>query len=133
MSDRYILGGPTGQEPIKCDDLEQWGNWFETAERHVAETTIGRYWVSTVFLGVDHSYRLPDDPPGPPLLFETMTFHQGGNEVEDDDGFGRWSTWEEAEAGHARAVELAQARFDGEIEQIATLAMKERSDGRSEQ
>lgn len=47
--------------------------------------------VSTVFLGLDHSWG-----DGPPLLFETMEF--GGPRDGDCD---RCSTWDEAEAQHA--------------------------------
>jgi hypothetical protein len=51
--------------------------------------------VSTVFLGLDHSFG-----EGPPLLFETMVFV--------NDMSGRWmdrcSTWAEAERQHGRGV-----------------------------
>lgn len=53
--------------------------------------------VSTVFLGLDHNLY------GPPHLFETMIF--GG----EHDGYQeRYSTWAEAETGHARTVEIAK-------------------------
>ena len=38
--------------------------------KRVAQTQIGPYWVSTVWLGLDHSYLRT----GPPLIFETMVF-----------------------------------------------------------
>lgn len=53
--------------------------------------------VSTVFLGLDHNYE-----DGPPILFETMIF--GGKHDEYQE---RYSTWDEAVEGHARAVKLA--------------------------
>jgi hypothetical protein len=55
-------------------------------------------YVSTVFLGLDHAFM-----GGPPMIFETMTFLPG-DEGENTEQF-RYSTWEEAEAGHADAVE----------------------------
>jgi hypothetical protein len=64
----------------------------------VAQDQIGVARVSTVFMGIDHNFTRG----GPPLLFETMIF--GGPE----DGFqARYSTWDEAEAGHAVALHLA--------------------------
>jgi hypothetical protein len=51
--------------------------------------------VSTVFLGLDHSF----GKPGPPILFETMTF--GGPR---DETMFRYSSWDDAEAGHEAEV-----------------------------
>lgn len=99
----YIL---EGHKPVPCD-LMTWARWLETnrANKHVADDYIenppgvtGAVRVSTVFLGLDHGYG-----GGPPILFETMIF--GGPHNEE---MWRYSTWEEAEAGHARAVEIAK-------------------------
>jgi hypothetical protein len=94
--DKYILNG---HRPISEPDLMKWARWFETADRHVARTMIGDVRVSTVFLGLDHSF----DPKGPPLLFETMVF--GGPLDGEQD---RYSTWQEAEKGHAAIVKRAK-------------------------
>ncbi len=91
-SNKYILEGHTA---IVCEDLMKWATWFESADRHVAKTDIGDIIVSTVFLGLDHSFG-----EGEPLLFETMIF--GGN---SDEEMQRYSTWEEAEKGHQNAIE----------------------------
>lgn len=93
MIGSYILDG---RVPVRCEDLHQWVRNLETANRRVAKTVVSEdVMVSTMFLGVDHSF---DD--GPPVLFETMVFRDGvGVECE------RYSTWEEAEAGHTRMVE----------------------------
>ncbi len=94
MNDKYILDGKN----VKSASLEEWAKWFETAERHVAKTTINdNVNVSTVFLGLDHSFG-----DGPPLLFETMIF--GGKHDQYQE---RFETWEQAETGHQVAVELA--------------------------
>ena len=66
--------------------------------RRVAESTVGEMWVSTVFLGLNHSYHLG----GPPLLFETMVFPSQDN--YSDMLCWRYSTKAEAEAGHAAVV-----------------------------
>ena len=56
-------------ELVETDDVRVWGQWFETAERQVAQDTIGDVRVSTVFIGLDHSFG-----SGPPLLWESMIF-----------------------------------------------------------
>lgn len=98
VSDRvkyYILDG----DRIKAVPFGDWAIWFETADRKIARTEIGDVLVSTVFLGLDHSF-LPDSPP---ILFETMIF--GG----EHDGYqDRYRTIEEAKAGHERAVRIAK-------------------------
>ena len=86
---KYIL---KDKKPVEETDLLKWAEWFETADRVVAKTKIGEQEVSTVFLGLDHSFW-----GGKPLLFETMIFP----ECEYQE---RYSTWEEAEEGHKRAV-----------------------------
>lgn len=64
----------------------------------IGSTRIGDIWISTVWLGLNHNFF-----DGPPLIFETMIF--GGNL---DQEMWRYSTVEEARAGHAFAVNLAQ-------------------------
>lgn len=67
------------------------------ANRRVAETTLASgIRISTVFLVLNHQFG-----DGPPLVFESMAFPPDSmNELEVD----RYSTWEEALAGHARMV-----------------------------
>jgi hypothetical protein len=66
-------------------------------ERRIARTEVTpEVSVSTVFLGIDHSF----NRDGPPLLFETMVF--GGHLDQQMD---RYATLEEAEAGHVRWVD----------------------------
>ena len=90
MIDAYIL---KGHEPVPVE-LEVWAEWFETADRHVRDTARDEVRVSTVFLGLDHGFGR-----GPPQLFETMVFVNGSS-VDCE----RYSTWDEAEAGHQRWV-----------------------------
>jgi hypothetical protein len=95
----YILEGHT---PKPVEDTLDWGRWFESADRVVKQEMIGaHYYVSTVFLGLDHQWS-----GGPPLLFETMVWADGEN-VEFQE---RCSTWNEAEAMHARAVKEFAAK-----------------------
>jgi hypothetical protein len=84
-------------------DLRAWRFWFCTADRYVAWTEITPdLVVSTVFLGRDHQWG-----DGPPLFFETMVFRTG---LEWDEG-ARYSTWEEAEQGHAAIVRRIRRRL----------------------
>lgn len=89
----YIL---IDKVPTRCNDLIKWTNWFETADRRVAKTDKDDISISTVFLGIDHSFG-----GNKPLLFETMVF--GG---EYDEYQQRYSTWEEAEQGHEQVCKL---------------------------
>jgi hypothetical protein len=91
VSTKYILQGHT---PVPVYDVYEWATKFDNDTRRVGLFTIGDVMVSTVFLGLDHQYG-----DGPPLLFETMTF-----KGQEDIGCERCSTWEQAEAMHARAV-----------------------------
>lgn len=64
---------------------------------HVTENI----WVSTVFLGLDHQWG-----DGPPLIFETMVFADGDDDLLDWSGAEtyRYSTKAEALEGHQRVV-----------------------------
>ena len=101
----YIL---VDRRPVPIHDIQAWAEWFETADRVVAQTPLpDGGMVSTVFLGLDHNY----GDLGPPILFESMVF---GPEHEttlfgkpfttrDSSRQERYRTWDEAEAGH-RAI-----------------------------
>lgn len=90
MSDYYDRAG----NPI---DMMTWVQAFEDDEGIVARSESGDVLVSTVWLGLDHSFG-----DGPPLIFETMIF--GGEHDEDQ---WRYSTEAEALEGHRRACEIA--------------------------
>ena len=89
---RYILNDRN--EPIEEPDLLAWARWMESADRHVRDSSQDDRRVSTVFLGLDHSFG-----DGPPVLFEPMVF-LGHDGIEQE----RYCTWAEAEEGHARWV-----------------------------
>jgi hypothetical protein len=104
MTGQYIL---MGKLAIPEDDLMAWARWFETADRKVARTDLDYgFWVSTVFLGIDHAIGRA------PRLYETMVFHEDdGREVSIQNAEGehlllldRYETWGEAEKGHAKIV-----------------------------
>jgi hypothetical protein len=108
LQHRWIL---KGHDAVPCGLLE-WAAWLEAStidkSRIVKQEQVGPYFISTVFLGLNH--RFTGD--GPPLLFETMVFH-GENVRGLDVEMARCSTWEEAEQQHARIRSLVFA-IEGE-------------------
>lgn len=66
--------------------------------KHIAQETVDDKWVSTVWLGLNHNWF----DIGPPLIFETMVFEHKdyGHQIYCE----RYSTWQQAEEGHKRAV-----------------------------
>lgn len=94
-----------GKKPVKVDNLSEWGKKYSDTRR-VAQTMVGPYRVSTVFLGIDHNHFRD----GPPLLFETMIFDDSKvrRRNQELDYQKRFSTWEEAEAGHDKAIDYAR-------------------------
>lgn len=94
----YIL---KDREPVPCEDTLEWARWFEKAEnRRVKQEEVAPgVSVSTMFLGIDHNFV----PGGDHLLFETMIFGGPRHGYQE-----RYSTWLEAEQGHADAVRLAR-------------------------
>ena len=97
MSDKFILDAD-GKTPIAAD-LMTWATWLASNNKRQLkrETVADGVDVSTVFLGLDHSFG-----HGAPLLWETMIF--GG---PHDGEQWRYSTYDEAVVGHASAVALA--------------------------
>lgn len=96
-------------------DVYEWAAWNETGQRHVADEVVWGWRVSTVFLGLDHSF----DPFGPPMWFETMTFQTLSHPLAANDGLDwsgdyqwRCSTWDQAVIQHANVKAEIQAFYD---------------------
>jgi len=87
----YIL---VNGKPVETNDVKTWGEWFASDDRRIARDKVGDSEVSTVFLGIDHQHG-----EGAPILFETLVF--GG---EFDEEMERYSTLEQAQAGHKAMV-----------------------------
>jgi hypothetical protein len=96
MSRWYILDN--NNNPIATPTLEA-AKWLEegTNRRTIKRDEIGDILVSTVFLGLDHSWT----PGGKPVLWETMIF--GG---EHDQYQERYTSHEDALEGHKKALTL---------------------------
>jgi len=101
----YILNDE--HEPIPASLLE-WAEWFENYDnRQVARHEIGPLVVSTVCLGLDHSF----GDGGPPVLFETMVFHNGEDRAQY-----RAYTWEDALECHNSIVAFLMAGVAPELD-----------------
>ena len=93
--------------------LLRWALFYEDIDnRRVAETTTKLFWISTVFLGLDHNWG-----KGPPILFESMVFTRDEHMhptlkrmVKDDLEQWRYSSWDDAVAGHEAMVRRYQKR-----------------------
>ena len=93
MSEYYLRDGTL------VTDTVAWAKKHADPEyKRVAETKLpSGVWVSTVWLGLDHSFM-----KGPPLIFKTMVFPPNSwTELECR----RYSTEAEAVAGHKEVVE----------------------------
>lgn len=107
MSSMYVLD--KNGEPKVETDASKWSEWLDSHSRQVARTVVHgkeiEILVSTVFLGLDNG-----SGEGPQLLYETMIFDDSGRErfnCHQD----RYSTKEEALAGHKRAAKMAKDKL----------------------
>lgn len=110
--DRYFY---RSGKPIKGKNaVIKWAKLFEDGEKRIIrQTRVGvvykkrmlyeAFFVSTVFLGLDHAFGLGSKP----LIFETMIFCQlpFGN-IGCEAYMNRYSTEKEALIGHVRALAL---------------------------
>lgn len=96
------------RSPVACSGVLDWAEWFEGSDRIVAKTHVGQALVSTVFLGLDHSFG-----DGPPVLFETMIF--GGPLDGTQERCGRWR---QAEQMHRRLVDEAKQATAGTTKRL---------------
>ena len=91
MNKYYIL---IGKIPVPVS-FDRWIKSFDQENRVVRSLKIGKFHISTVFLGLDHAWNGRS-----PLLFETMIF--GGH--IDSEYQTRCSTYKQAVRGHYRAI-----------------------------
>jgi hypothetical protein len=90
--------------PVECEVWSEWISRTMPQDRRVGGDMIGTIYLSTVFLGLDHSF-----VDGPPMYFETMAFDKADERpwagLEEGDFFERYATWEAAELGHREKLE----------------------------
>jgi hypothetical protein len=92
--------------PVPEPDPLAWGDWYEKADRHVADDRLGPACVSTVFLGVDHDF----SGEGPPVLYETLVFWEGH---PLDETMRRYASRAGALRGHAAVLALVREAQGG--------------------
>lgn len=81
-----------------------WEDRFQATD--VVRTDAGEVMVSTIWLGIDHSFRWP--PGGPPIIYETMTFCEDAEKYDGEQW--RYATREGALASHREITDqLAQS------------------------
>ena len=97
-------------EPVKCSTVEEWGEFMGDKDRIIKQTRFeGGTLVSTVFLGMDHSFGMvlyPD--PCTPILWETAVFPKG-DWIEET--MLRFTTKARAIAAHDELVMEIQERL----------------------
>lgn len=105
----YILDG----KDVKQASFEEYLDWLcHDPDRHVGNTDVGNFWVSTVFLTRNHQFH-----EGPPLFYETMVFSRDpttGKVDFEELYMDRCSTYEEAVAMHEKAVAKTKRVYSGE-------------------
>lgn len=74
--------------------------------RVVKQETIGPYWISTVWLGIDHAFG-----DSPPIIFETMVFAPDEDALGPDIMGDRYHTEDEAKQGHEEIATLIRATY----------------------
>ena len=92
--------------PVLCGNTLEWGKWFEKypERRIVQQDVVKGIKISTVFLGLDHSWSL--DESEPPVLWETMVFANEGKTLGDmcDLRCERYTSHQDARDGHAKML-----------------------------
>lgn len=111
-----------GSEVKTTEDVTEWGRFHSGTNRILSHTYIRRrpftkgnkrmlrkinrnrfdVWVSTVFLGLDHSFNFYTTGPVRPVLWETMVFPKDSYSELD---MVRYISMDQAEQGHLDLVE----------------------------
>lgn len=85
---------------VPTNDAAAFGRLMRDPRRFLCQDRVGPFFVSTVFLGLDHRF-IGD---GPPILWETMIFTGDDSEPYQE----RYDSKEAALAGHDAAVARAE-------------------------
>lgn len=82
-----------------CNDPKEWSKWRSLSDNWIIKqdsfkNSKGKFFLSTVFLGLDHGHYLNEKP----ILWETMLFNKSNN--DKDEGQWRYSSKEDALSHH---------------------------------
>jgi hypothetical protein len=104
---RFYILDERGECPVHCDNIEQWMDWYlGTVLRRVDKSFLGAIFISTIFLGIDHSFGDNQSP----VLWETMVFRMEDNEIAETLECERCNgNREQALAMHAGMVDRVEA------------------------
>ena len=98
---KYLLD--ENKVPYPVENIDEWAKGMEVLDtRIVKQEQQGDYFISTVFLGLDHNLE-----QGDPILFETMIFHHPKGEATnyEDLYVDRYTTYQESLEGHQKAID----------------------------
>ncbi len=96
-----------GKKVVPCTSEQMAVLYENDDQRVIAQEDVGQFWVSTVFLAIAHGLNRDEH-------FETMVFDHNPDSPDNDVHIERYSTWDEAEAGHKQIVKRCKAgEFDG--------------------
>src|SRR3990172_4583809 len=109
---RYYTLNSLG-DPVPEPNLARWSIWMNSTDCHVAKNSIDGVYISTVFLGLDHSFSDGELP----VLWETMIFANGQSWATHLDEYQqRYTSLADAKAGHKEAVgKLTQLRSEKDV------------------
>jgi len=95
---KYLL---VNKKVVHEPGLMKWAHAMEKSERVIKQERLKGFYISTIFLGINHNYG-----EGKPLLFETMVFSENKKTVDDvmDGRTMRYTNYIEAEQGHQEIV-----------------------------
>lgn len=96
----YIL---VNDQIIEEPNLKNFYIWFTTTDRSIKKTKIGKFLISTVFLGYDHSFYDDENP----ILFETLVFSDDDRATEFN--MIRYSKKSEAIEGHEKMCKIVES------------------------
>lgn len=102
MGNYYLLDENNVPYEVTLEEFAESDIWVDRKRNTVARNEFGDVLVSTVFLGIDHSFGMGESAP---ILFETMIL--GG----EYDGYQiRCSDWNTAQKHHNQALELITSK-----------------------
>lgn len=105
----YLLG--ENNIPEEIEDAQEWAETFERRRDTHLMDTVGPFYISTTFLGIDHRF----GDRGPPLLWESMVFYNGPNDPKFWEGIEiqyRYSSFKRAVQGHRVLMRQFTRRYE---------------------
>lgn len=110
MRDRPLYYKLVNKKPVPVYNILEIGDKLGKDEWRVNSSDYHGYWVSTVFLGIDHGFGRSEKP----ILFETMLFTSEGDSLAQR----RCCTWDEAVKQHQAMLYQLAVELDVDISYI---------------